>query len=223
MAGFLSTLHQVTFLREFHSLWCQSPMICTCIVGTHTHKSAIIACFINTYIYQSNLHRSALSQVTLKTVFSLASIHLSHAAFWWWGYIHVYGLNIHEVPFFFLPWCILRVMSSSLLMPWGHAYIKDDVIDTINAYIDIKRWCHWHTVNAYLQVKLQELVSSLCQKNPRFAENPPQLPELPGMCASFPCQSIPSVCVHVSSPYHQYGIEVRTWISSCKIFMTAVL
>lgn len=32
-------------------------------------------------------------------------------------------------------------MSSSLLtlMPWGHAYIKDDVIGTINAYIDIKR------------------------------------------------------------------------------------
>jgi len=27
------------------------------------------------------------------------------------------------------------MMSSSLLMPWGHAYIKDDVIGTINVYI----------------------------------------------------------------------------------------
>ena len=74
-----------------------------------------------------------------------------------------------------------------------------------------------------LQVKLQELVSNLTQKNPKFAENPPQLPELPGVCACVcvcvcACINSPTLAGHVVSlipKSHSLGMRLVSHVVYC--------
>lgn len=89
---------------------------------------------------------------------------------------------------------------------------------------------HVHVVSAYTsaslaiptQVKLQELYAKLCHSNPKFSENLPQLPELPGNALPYPRVMLPWWHPTCMSPLHPH-VSARALIDivHCFVYMCA--